>query len=78
MKFDDEDCGVDQLTPEDLEKYRAVYQKVQEQDPIHAQKQKASSKAPVKQKTKPKPKQKKQQKKQQKKSPKKKSPKKKT
>ena len=72
MKFDDEDCGTDELTPKDLENYRRIYQTVEEQDPIHGQKQKASSKAPVKQKTKPKPKQKKQQKKQQKKSPRKK------
>ena len=28
LKFDDEDCGVDQLNPEDLKKYRAVYQQV--------------------------------------------------
>ena len=73
LKFDDKDCGTDELTPQDLKIYKGIYQTVKEQDPIHGQKQKAPPKTPVKQKTKPKAKQKKQQKKQQKKSPKKKT-----
>ena len=70
LKFDDKDCGIDELNPQDLEIYRGIYRTVEEQDPLYGKKQKASPKTPVKQKTKPKPKTK--QKKQQRKSPKKK------